>query len=523
MLPESLGYLFDAPLALAPSRPAVLQDDLALSFQVLDERCNRLANALLSLGAKPGARIGLLFGNDFRFVESLLAPMRIGAVTVPLNIRMGDDALAYVVNDAEAEIVVASAGLAHRARTLLDRLPRVRHLIVDGPPLAGSLAYDGLLDNASCELARRRIDPEAICLQPYTSGSTGNPKGVLLAHAGQIWNADLVRKAGAFDQTERGLIAVPLFHKNALVATKALLLAGGSIVILPAFDPAEVIRAIERYHVTYLTGVPAMYKLILAQHDLLRQHRVNTVRYAMCGSAEVPEELLEEFRRGFGAPLVEGYGLTEGGPVPIINLRWGVHRRGSCGRAAPGSEVKVVADDGTTELGPGQVGELIVRNPGIAKGYWRLPEVTARKFRNGWLYTGDLMRYDAEGFYYYVGRRDDMINVAGENMYPKEVEDILMRHTNVRDVCVVPAPHAIKGEVPVAFVVEKVSGATNEEELQAFFLARGAAYAHPRRVYFLDALPLGGTGKVDRSALKQLAMASGPISARGVTPSGEYR
>jgi acyl-CoA synthetase (AMP-forming)/AMP-acid ligase II len=210
----------------------------------------------------------------------------------------------------------------------------------------------------------------------------------------------------------------------------------------------------------------------------------------------------------FGAPIAESYGLTEGGPVPITNTRWGLKKRGSCGLAFPGCDVRLV-DEAGAEVGVDTVGELITRNPGLARGYWKLPEATAKKFRDGWLATGDLMRRDADGYYYFVGRRDDMINVSGENVYPKEVEDILLQHPNLRDACVVPAPHDVKGEVPIAFVVARETGRTTEDDVRRFFLERGAPYANPRKVVFLDALPLGGTGKIDRTALKARAREMG--------------
>ncbi|MGH7321472.1 MAG: AMP-binding protein [Candidatus Rokuibacteriota bacterium] len=505
MLPHNLGYLFDVALALTPSKPAVFQGDAVLTFADLDARSNRAANALGGLGVGAGDRVALMFTNESRFLETLFGAMRLGAVAVPLNTRMGDEALRYVVEDAEARVLVAGAGMADRARALAPQVNGLKHLVVDGPTADRAVAYEPLLAAASPALPRRQTDPDEICMQPYTSGSTGKPKGVLLSHGGQLWNADILRKAMLCDDTERALIAVPLYHKNAMAgAVKPFLLAGGSLVILSDFDPLEVIRAIDRYQVTYLTGVPAMYRMILAEKEALARHDVSSVRYALCGSAEVPDELLAEFRRVFGAPIAESYGLTEGGPVPIVNTRWGLKRRGSCGMEFPGCDVKLV-DEAGHSVPPGEVGELVTRNPGLAKGYWKLPEVTARKFRDGWLWTGDLMRRDADGYYYFVGRKDDMINVAGENVYPKEVEDILLRHPNLRDACVVPAPHEVKGEVPVAFVVEREKGRTTEKQIKRFFLERGAPYAHPRRVFVLDALPLGGTGKVDRVTLKARA------------------
>ncbi|MGH9898769.1 MAG: class I adenylate-forming enzyme family protein, partial [Pyrinomonadaceae bacterium] len=506
MLPDNLGFIFNAALKLAPQLPAVLQDETVITFEELDARCNRMANALWELGVRAGDRVALMFSNDYRFLESLFGPMRLGAVSVPLNIKMGDEALAYVIADSEAQVLIANQALADRARALADRLPSIRHLIAAGPQIDGTIEYESFLQTASPLPRHRKTDPDEICLQPYTSGSTGKPKGVLLAHGGQIWNADMMRKAKMLDHTERALIAVPLFHKNAMAgAVKPFLLAGGSIVILPGFNAIQVIQSIERYRVTYLTGVPAMYKMILAEKEALAQADVSSIRYAMCGSAEVPEALLEEFQSVFQAPISEGYGLTEGGPVPLTNTRWGLKKRGSCGRAMPDSKVKIVGDDGVTELGPNQIGELVTCNPGVAKGYWKLPEITAVKFRDGWLHTGDLMRCDEDGYYYFIGRKDDMISVAGENVYPKEVEDLLLQHPNVADAVVVPVNHDLKGAVPVAFIIEREKGAATEEEIKQFFLQRGAPYAHPRRVYFFDALPLGGTGKVDRGVLKRIA------------------
>jgi acyl-CoA synthetase (AMP-forming)/AMP-acid ligase II len=509
VLPDNLGYLFDSALALTPSKAAVLQGDTVLTFAELDARANRMANVLAGLGVGAGDRVALLFNNDFRFLETLFGAMRLGAVAVPLNIRMGDEALRYVAEDSEAHVLVASAALAERGRALASRIPAIKELIADGPAAEDVLAYEPALASASPTLPRRATAFDEVCMQPYTSGSTGKPKGVLLTHGGQIWNTDIRRKALMAGATGRALVAVPLYHKNAMVgAVKPFLIAGGSLVILPGFDAPEVIRAIDRYEVTYLTGVPAMYKMILAEKDALARHDVSSVRFAMCGSAEVPEELLEEFGRVFGAPIAESYGLTEGGPVPIVNTRWGLKKRGSCGLAFPGCDVRLV-DGAGAEVGVDEVGELVTRNPGLAKGYWKLPEATARKFRDGWLATGDLMRRDADGYYYFVGRRDDMINVSGENVYPKEVEDILLQHPNLRDACVVPAPHGVKGEVPVAFVVAREAGLSSEDDVRKFFLERGAPYAHPRRVVFLDALPLGGTGKVDRGALKARAREAG--------------
>jgi len=506
-LPENLGHLFDVPLQIQPQAPAILQDDVVLTYRELDERCNRMANALGSLGIGPGDRVALMFTNDYRFVECLLGAMRLGAVPVPLNIRMGDEAITYIVHDSEAVALIANSEMAARARVLVPQVRGLRHFIVDGEVTDRALNYDQTLQAASPLFERRKTAFDEVCMQPYTSGSTGKPKGVLLTHGGQIWNIDLLCKLEAFDDRERALVAVPLYHKNAMLgAVKPMLLCGGSMVILPGFDPVQVIRSIARYKVTYMTGVPAMFSRILSQKEELSRNDVKSLRYAVCGSAEVSEELVADFERTFPEAIIaESYGLTEGGPDPISNCRYGLIKRGSCGRQIPGSDVKIVGEDGVTELGTNEVGELITRNPGLAKGYWKLPEISTKKFRDGWLYTGDLMRRDEDGFFYFVGRKDDMINVSGENVYPKEIVDILLRHPSVREAYVVPIRHPIKGAVPVAFIVQSPTESTSAEELKQFFLKYGAPYAYPRRIYFLDLMPLGGTGKIDRAQLEKLA------------------
>jgi acyl-CoA synthetase (AMP-forming)/AMP-acid ligase II len=259
-----------------------------------------------------------MFSNDWRFLPAFLGPMRIGAVSVPLNIRMGDEALAYVVQDAEATVLVAGRDQAERARRLANQVKGLAHLVVDAPAGDGGLQWDVWLAAASPRFRRRRLDPESVCMQPYTSGSTGKPKGVLLAHRGQVWNADIIRKMACIDDTERALVAVPLYHKNAMIgAVKPFLLAAARWSSFSRSGRGD--RTIDRHQVTYLTGVPAMYKLMLAETDTLARHSVRTIRYALCGSAEVPEELLVEFQRVFGAPIGESYGLTEGGPVPMAN------------------------------------------------------------------------------------------------------------------------------------------------------------------------------------------------------------
>lgn len=485
-----LGYIIDDAVSLFPERLALIQEGLHLTYAELNGRADRVANWLTQRGVVPGNRVALLWPNDVRYVEALLGTMRAGAVAVPLNIKLGDDALRYVLEDSDAVGILAAPTLTDRAEGLAEALR---------PPALIGQTQDW--EAASPEFTRLAFDPDAVCFQPYTSGSTGRPKGVLLSHRGQLWCADVVRKWKMMDETDRALVSAPLYHKNAGVALKVFLIAGASVVVLPQFEVEATLVNIERHRCTYFGGVPAMFRLLLA-HPEIDKFDLTSLRFATVGSADVPADLVEAFESRFQIPLMNGYGLTEGGPDVFISPRYGIRKVNSLGPPLPGCEVKLlVPDDSNQEVPVGEPGELWVRNPGVALGYNKLPELTASRIRDRWLATGDLMRRDEDDYFYFLGRKDDLLNVGGENVYPREVEAILLTHPGIRDCAVVGVAHALKGTVPVAAVLLNTPGALDEDAVKQFFFDHGPAYAHPRRVLFVEAMPLGSTGKLDRKAV----------------------
>jgi acyl-CoA synthetase (AMP-forming)/AMP-acid ligase II len=499
---ENLGYLIDDALRLHPDRLALIQEGLNLTYRDLDTHANQVANQLVSEGVAPGDRVALLWPNDVRYVESLLGTIRTGAVAVPLNVKLGEDALGFVLKDSAAVGIVAAPPAAELAAQLAQGLGPQAFVVRPDDWAAAPPSFP-----------RRDSSPDEVCFQPYTSGSTGRPKGVLLAHRGQLWCADVVRKWEMVDETDRALVSAPLYHKNAGVTMKVFLLAGGSVVVLPQFEVEATLANIERYRCTYFGGVPAMFRLLLAHPDLAR-YDLRSLRFATVGSADVPEDLVQEFETRFGVPIVNGYGLTEGGPDVFIEPRFGVRKPGSLGPPLPGCEVRICAPgEPDRELAVGEAGELHVRNPGVTIGYHNLPELTAARIRDGWLATGDLMRRDEDDYFYFLGRTDDLLNVGGENVYPREVEAILLSHPEVVDCAVVGIGHQVKGVVPVAAVVRTGGSGLDERGLKEYFLAHGPAYAHPRQVIFLEAMPLGTTGKLDRKAVAQLFNAAAPGEA----------
>ena len=470
-----------------------------ISFAALNAGCDAMARGLVRAGLKPGDRIAILALNRVEFLEVLFGAMRAGCVPVMINAKLPADQVRFIIDDAGAKMVFADAGF----RALC--APGTR-IVEFGPPGAGEYAEftdPGPFDSVP-------PGPGDIAEQPYTSGSTGRPKGVLLSHAGQRWMVDALVASRDMGADDRGIISAPLYHKNALLAVKSALRPGGAVVLLARFDAEQYIRAIARYRLTMLTGVPTMYALLLQQEAALADTDVSSVRTISMGSAPASDVLLDRVAEAFpNAAINLNYGITEGGP---ILLSWkhpaGLKRpRTTVGYPLPDVEIRLVGGPNPDQ------GVLHTRNPGVMEGYHRLPDETASALHDGWLDTGDILRRDEDGWFYFIGRVDDMFVCGGENIYPGDVETLLERHPAIMQAVVVPAPNRLKAQVPHAFVVARPGTRPDEDEIRKFAIENGPVYAHPRRVFFIDALPLAGTNKIDRKGL--MAQAAAAARAEG--------
>ena len=515
----NFGSIFDLPLKAWPDKDALVYGERRIAYGELESRTNRVANGLVELGIGSGDHVAVLVKNDPRFVETFLGALRAGASVTPTTTRAHYNTLEHVLNDCEARVLFASSDFAVEAVRLGRELPGLEYVFLMDASLttfeAGQPAPDGTVQATDYDRWLEQqpdtrllvdVDPQAVASIAYTSGSTGKPKGVLLSHAALDWMTRGLRRALLFGPDERCLLAVPMFHANGMFGGLfSMLECGGSVVILHDVDPVEMIEVIALEACTYTTGVPAMYKMMLMQEDALARCDCSSLRFVICGSSEVPEDLLAEFSRRL-APMLEAYGLTECGFV-CNNPRWGVTKQGSTGLPLPGVELRVVdPNNPARDVATGEKGELLVRSPGNLIGYHNLPEVAAERLLDGgWLRTHDIVRADDQGYIEVVGRQDDRISSAGETFYPKEVENVLMEHPNVADVAVVAMSDSVKGEVPVAFVVERICGQTTAEELKRYFLDNGAPFMHPRWVTIVEALPLTSAKKVDRIALQAQA------------------
>jgi long-chain acyl-CoA synthetase len=466
------------------------------AYRDLDALANAVARGLVRRGLKAGDRVAILSLNRAEFIAVLLGAMRAGMVPVPINIKLAADTVGYIVRDAGAALTFCEAAWA---RLLPAEMPRIDF----------DAAFDAFLDPGP--FTPVEPGPQTVAIQPYTSGSTGKPKGVLLTHYGQNWSRLILAHTRGTREEDVILVAAPLYHKNALNAIKQGLTAGAKLVLMPQFNVERYLEAIAKYRCTVISGVPTMISMLLARRDLLAQTDTASVRTVMMGSAPSSPQLLADIRSHFpnAQPLVV-YGVTEGGPVPLGPDPQGRPRPpGSIGVPYEGTEARLINGPNENE------GELILKNPGILIGYHNLPDETAKRIRDGWYHTGDVCRRDADGFYFFVGRTDDMFVCGGENIFPIEVERMLEKHPAVHQAAVLPFAHDLKGQVPYAFVVLRAGQTASEEQLKQHALANGPAYQHPRRVFFLDQLPLAGTNKIDRDKLRALAAGAEKSSAPG--------
>ena len=464
------------------------------SYRALDAMANGVARALLARGLQRGERVAILSANRTEFLAVYFGIMRAGLVAVPVNFKFPRKTIHFIMADAGAKLVFCDS--ARRADCPSD-LP-VACFSGVGPE-----AFDAFLDPGPFTAVVPAKDEPAMFL--YTSGSTGVPKGVVLSHQSHLWVVE-VRLAGQDLARHRYLIAAPLYHMNALALAKLACAAHATIVLLPQFVARDYIAAIGRYRATGLTAVPPMIAMMLRERDLMARTDLSSVEFVRMGSAPVSASLMHALKQALPrAAVTNAYGTTEAGPVVF-----GPHPKGlpqpemSVGYPHPQVQVRLIDEQGRPAE-QGMQGELQMKCPAVMLGYHNRPDVRSPITPDGFYVTGDVFRRDADGFYYFVGRADDMFVSGGENIYPSDVERMLERHPAISHAAVVPIDDEIKGQKPVAFVILKQGEAASEDEIKRYALANAPAYQHPRSVWFVDELPLASTNKVDRTALRRFA------------------
>jgi len=456
------------------------------SFAQIDAIANGVARALGKRGLSRGDRVAILSVNRAEYLAAYYGIMRAGLVAVPVNFKFPRETIHFIIADAGAKLVFCDAG---RAADCPDDVARV----------VFGAAFEAFLDPGPFRTVVPAANESAMFL--YTSGSTGAPKGVMLSHQSHIWVVQ-TRLLPGLDH-DVYLIAAPLYHMNALALAKLACAAYANIVLLPQFSAPAYIEAIGRYRCTRLTAVPPMIAMMLRERDLLARTDLSSVAFVRMGSAPVSAALMAALHAALPhAAVTNAYGTTEAGPVVF-----GPHPKGlpqpETSVGYPHPQVRVRLIDGANR--DADQGVLEMKCPALMLGYHNRPEIAPPITPDGFYVTGDVFRRDADGFYYFVGRTDDMFVSGGENIYPADVERMLERHPDVAQAAVVPIDDEIKWQKPVAFVIRKPGRALDADAVKRFALEHAPAYQHPRHVWFVDELPLASTNKLDRAALRRMA------------------
>ncbi|MCX4767830.1 AMP-binding protein [Streptomyces sp. NBC_01275] len=483
----------DRRAAVDPDGPAVSDGRRSLTNAGLLSRVRAASRHLQDLGIGPGDVVALKLTNRVEFVLLLFAAWRLGAAVTPVNPSMTDVEVTRQLADSGARLLVVEDHAAAAADL-------------------ATLAVGDLREEAPGRDHAPQQDPSALALLIYTSGTTGVPKGVMLDHANIDAMVEMGRLALELGPSDRCLLILPLFHVNGIVVSVLTpLLAGASVVIAGRrFDPAAFFDLVEQERPTFFSAVPTIYGMLAALPADVRPD-TSSLRFGVCGAAPASAELLTRFEARYGFPLVEGYGLSEGTCGSTINPVAGPRRAGTVGLPFPGQEIRIV-DAAGAEVAPGLDGEVIVRGPNVMRGYLGRPEETARVVVDGWLHTGDIGRLDAEGYLTLVGRSKDMIIRGGENIYPKEIEDVLTGDPSVLEAAVIGVPDEKWGEVVVAYVQPRPGAAVDPAALEALCARRLTGYKRPTSYVVVEALAKNAVGKIDKGALRT-AHASASASA----------
>ena len=487
----NLSSHLDQAAADQPDRVALRMDDLVLTYAQLREAAGRVSRLLSSSGIEPGDRVGLMLPNVPAFPIAFYGALAAGAVVVPMNPLLKSREVGYYLSDSGARVVLAwQSAAGEAAKGAADA--GAQAITVATPDLADLLA-----DYApATEQPGREDDDDAVIL--YTSGTTGKPKGAQLTHANLVRNAELTARTLLKNDPDDVMMGcLPLFHVFGLTCgLNATVVAGGTLTLLPRFDPAKALEIIQRDKVTIFEGVPTMYAALL-HHPEADPAMAATLRVCVSGGASLPVEILRGFEEKFGCIILEGYGLSETSPVASFNHPDRVRKPGSIGTPVEGVQLRLVDDTGQT-VPDGEIGEIAIRGHNVMKGYWGKPEATAEAITDGWFRTGDLAKVDSDGYYYIVDRKKDLIIRGGYNVYPREIEEVLHEHPAVAEVAVVGIPHPDLGEEVGAAVALKPGASATPEELREFARDKMAAYKYPRQVWLVEALPKGPTGKILR-------------------------
>jgi long-chain acyl-CoA synthetase len=496
--PRTIPELLKQRVAATPDKLFLFSeaDKRQFTYKQFEAAVMRTARMLAARGVRKGDVVSLLMPNSVEYVIAYFACWQIGALAGPINSLLKSQEIAYVISNSEARALLVNSEFLPLIETIRDDLPTI--ITFDNEADATREEITGVDPTAEID-----GDHEAIII--YTSGTTGKPKGCLLTHRNVIANAHQISGWLGFSATDRLLTIMPLFHMNAVsVTTMSALYAGGSTVVSQKFSASRFWQIISDYEITSFGSVATMLSMLLSTYPdgVPEGLKTDQLRFAMCGSAPVPAEVLRRFEEKFNCLVVEGYGLSESTCRSTFNPPDERRRPGSCG-VPIGNEMRVV-DEEDREVPDGELGEIVLRGENILKGYYKNDAANATAFRNGWFHTGDIGYRDADGFYYIVDRKSDMIIRGGENIYPREIDEVLYQHPAIAAAAAVGVKDELYGEEVAAVVVLKPGANTTAQEVIDYCKARLADFKCPKTVHFVEDIPKGPTGKLLKRELAKM-------------------
>jgi len=499
---KNLASLLEDHAAASPERVLFIYNDKEIRGAEIREDVCRLTAALRSLRIERGSRVLLMLPNIPEYFIAYHAILRLGGIVVPVNVMLKERELHYLMDNCEAHAIVAPADCARDVLAAAESLDTMRQIILLGDNLPkGTEALEKLIENHESDETIADVYPDDTAVIMYTAGTTGRPKGAELSHYNLMSNARAGVNLLKIKSRDRFIGVIPFFHAFGQTAVmNTALAAGSSVVLLPRFEPEETMNAVQKHGVSIFVAVPAMYSLILS-HPGVNSFNFKSVKYCVSGGSALKTELLKAFEERFSSTILEGYGLSETTSVTTFNHIHRERRPGSIGTPIEGVEVKVVKDD-ESEVLIGEVGEITIRSEYLMKGYLNRPEATRQVMKGGWFHTGDLARVDEDGFLYIVDRKTDMIVKSGFNVYPREIEELLLDYPGIAEVAVIGVPDPVRGEAIKACIILRPGAQVTAADLAAYCRERLARYKCPRYVQFYQQLPKSPAGRILKMKLR---------------------
>jgi long-chain acyl-CoA synthetase len=504
----NLASLLRVSASENPKKPALIVGETVLTYEQLHAFAQRFAGALKRLGVRRGQHVALMLPNVPQFTIAYFGAHYLGAPVVPLNVLLTGEEVAYHLEDSDAVALIAWEGFADAAKAGFDRVAGCKQLVIarmsptDPSAPEGAHNLSALLASAEPVLEPAATNPEDTAVLLYTSGTTGKPKGAELSHFNMYWNADYVANhLSPLGADAVVLTVLPLFHSYGQTCMQnATVLNGGTMVLLPRFEPIPALELMQKHKVNSFAGVPTMYFALL-NHPDAGKYEIE-LKHCTAGGSAMPVEVMRAFDEKYGVNILEGYGLSETSPVASFNTPERAKKPGSIGTPLRGVEFKLRDDQGKTISAPNVPGEICIKGPNVMKGYYKRPEATAESIQDGWFATGDIAHRDEEGFYFIVDRKKDMIIRGGFNVYPREIEEVLYAHPAIGEAAVIGVAHESHGEEVKAVVAFKPGQEESVDGLILYCKEHLAAYKYPRIIEVRESLPKTATGKILKRELR---------------------